>query len=100
VQLRLEELLQGDRLAASARGQLLHFYNEIGLPKSLGDLGLADISLSELQRAAEIACTADSDIHRLPFTVVPEQLMSAMVSTTAPVEISRTQLTQTSVTPG
>ncbi len=100
VQLRLEELLQSNQLAASARRQLLHFYDEIGLPKSLGDLGLADIALSELQRAAEIACAADSDIHRLPFTVVPEQLMSAMVSTTAPVEISRAQLTQTSVTPG
>jgi glycerol dehydrogenase len=30
-----------------------------------------------------------SDIHRLPFNVVPEQLMAAMVSTTTPVERSR-----------
>ena len=94
VQLRLEEMLQGNQLAATARQQLLKFYAEIGLPQSLGDLGLGEISLADLQRAAEVACAEGSDIHRLPFRVVPSQLMAAMVSTTAPVEVSRTTLTQ------
>ncbi|MFM9267105.1 iron-containing alcohol dehydrogenase family protein [Tychonema sp. BBK16] len=85
VQLRLEEMLQNNQLAASARQQLLKFYGEIGLPQTLDSLGLGDITLKELQRAAEIACNPNSDIHRLPFKVVPEQLMAAMVSTTAPV---------------
>ncbi len=85
VQLRLEEMLQNNQLAATARQQLLKFYGEIGLPQTLDSLGLGDISLTELQRAAEIACNPNSDIHRLPFKVVPEQLMAAMVSTTAPV---------------
>ncbi|MCC3591837.1 iron-containing alcohol dehydrogenase family protein [Microcoleus sp. PH2017_28_MFU_U_A] len=85
VQLRLEEILQNNQLAATARQQLLKFYAEIGLPQTLDDLGLGDVSLTQLQRAAEIACYPNSDIHRLPFKVVPEQLMAAMVSTTAPV---------------
>jgi glycerol dehydrogenase-like iron-containing ADH family enzyme len=85
VQLRLEEILQNNQLAATARQQLLKFYGEIGLPQTLDDLGLGDVSLTQLQRAAEIACHPNSDIHRLPFKVVPEQLMAAMVSTTAPV---------------
>ncbi|HBK99604.1 MAG TPA: oxidoreductase [Microcoleaceae bacterium UBA10368] len=85
VQLRLEEMLQNNQLAATARQQLLKFYGEIGLPQTLANLGLGDITLTELQRAAEIACSPNSDIHRLPFKVVPEQLMAAMVSTTAPV---------------
>ncbi|WP_293145005.1 MULTISPECIES: iron-containing alcohol dehydrogenase family protein [unclassified Microcoleus] len=85
VQLRLEEILQNNQLAATARQQLLKFYAEIGLPQTLEDLGLGDVSLTQLQRAAEIACYPNSDIHRLPFKVVPEQLMAAMVSTTAPV---------------
>ncbi len=89
VQLRLEEMLQGNQLAASARQQLLKFYSEIGLPQSLMDLGLEAVTLGELYHAAKIACAANSDIHRLPFTVVPEQLMAAMVSTTAPVESRR-----------
>ena len=88
-QLRLEEMLQGNQLAASARQQLLKFYAEIGLPQSLDDLNLGNITLLELRQAAEIACSPSSDIHRLPFKVVPEQLMAAMVSTTAPVERSR-----------
>ncbi|MBW4595067.1 MAG: iron-containing alcohol dehydrogenase family protein [Brasilonema angustatum HA4187-MV1] len=86
VQLRLEEIIQGNQLAAAARQQLLKFYAEIGLPQKLSDLGLGNITLNELQKAAEIALASDSDIHRLPFKVVLEQLMAAMVSTTAPVE--------------
>jgi glycerol dehydrogenase-like iron-containing ADH family enzyme len=85
VQLRLEEMLQDNQLAASARQQLLKFYAEIGLPQKLSDLGLSNITLGELQTAAEIALAPNSDIHRLPFKVAPEQLMGAMVSTTAPI---------------
>jgi glycerol dehydrogenase-like iron-containing ADH family enzyme len=82
VQLRLQEMLQEDRLAAVARQQLLEFYSAIGLPKTLADLGLSEITLSQLHHAANLACKPDSDLHRLPFAVVPEQLVAAMVSTT------------------
>lgn len=84
VQLRLEEMLQSNQLADAARQQLLKFYAEIGLPKTLADLGLGNITLTELQTAAEITLAPNSDIHRLPFPVALEQLMAAMVSTTAP----------------
>ncbi|MEA5582231.1 iron-containing alcohol dehydrogenase family protein [Nodularia harveyana UHCC-0300] len=86
VQLRLEEMLQSNQLAASARQQLLKFYAEIGLPRNLDDLGLGNITLGELQTSAEIALDPKSDIHRLPFKVAMEQLMAAMVSTTAPTD--------------
>lgn len=86
VQLRLEEMLQGNQLAASARQQLLKFYTEIELPQKLSDLGLGNITLGELQTVTEIALVPNSDIHRLPFKVAPEQLMAAMVSTTAPID--------------
>lgn len=85
VQLRLEEMLQGNQLAASARQQLLKFYSEIGLPMTLADLGLGDCSITQLQQVAEVACYPQSDIHRLPFAVTPVQLLAAMVSTIAPV---------------
>ncbi len=91
VQLRLEEMVQGNQLAATARQQLLKFYSEIGLPQTLDDLGLGNITLKELRQAAEIACAPNSDIHRLPFKVVPEQLMAAMVSTTTPIESGRSR---------
>ncbi|EAZ92376.1 iron-containing alcohol dehydrogenase family protein [Crocosphaera chwakensis] len=81
VQLRLEEMIQGNQLAASSRQQLLKFYEEIGLPKSLEDLGLSKVSLEELRHAAVVTCHPKSDIHRLPFKVSPEPLLSAMIST-------------------
>jgi glycerol dehydrogenase len=95
VQLRLEEMLQGNQLAASARQQLLKFYAEIGLPQTLDDLGLGNITLAQLRQAAEIACNPASDIHRLPFEVLPEQLTAAMVSTTIPLERNRSPLNLT-----
>lgn len=85
VQLRLEEMLQGSQLAMAARHQLLAFYRQIGLPTTLADLGMADVSLQRLMQAAEVACAPESDLHHLPFTVAPDQLMAAMVSTTAPI---------------
>lgn len=88
VQLRLEEMLQGNQLAAAARQQLLKFYAEIGLPQKLDDLGLGNITLKQLHLSAEFALQPNSDIHRLPFKVALEQLMAAMVSTTAPIETS------------
>lgn len=81
VQLRLEEMIQGNQLAATSRQQLLKFYEAIGLPTSLEDLGLSQVSLEELRHAAVVTCHPKSDIHRLPFKVSPEQLLSAMVST-------------------
>lgn len=84
VQLRLEEMVQGNQLAATARQQLLKFYSELELAQKLSDLGLGDITLKQLEQAAEIALAPKSDIHRLPFKVTVEQLMAAMVSTTAP----------------
>ncbi|MGJ3254288.1 MAG: iron-containing alcohol dehydrogenase family protein [Elainellaceae cyanobacterium] len=89
VQLRLEEMIQGNGLAASSRQQLLKFYGDIGLPRNLAELGLATVTIEGLQHAAEIACSPHSDIHHLPFEVTPAHLMAAMVSTAAPCHVSR-----------
>lgn len=94
VQLRLEEMVQNNKLAASARQQLLDFYAEIGLPKSLEDLGLENVTLAQLQQVATIACEPNSDIHRLPFTVEPTELVAAMVSTTVAVNAKTVALSQ------
>lgn len=95
VQLRLEEMLQGNQLAASARKQLLKFYGEIGLPKSLEDLGLGEVTLAQLRQVTAIATEAKSDIHRLPFKVSSEQLAAAMVSTIGDVIISSGKIKST-----
>ncbi|OLP18440.1 oxidoreductase [Leptolyngbya sp. 'hensonii'] len=96
VQLRLEEIVQGNQLAATARHQLLKFYAEIGLPQDLAALGLGNVCLFELQQAADLACAPGSDIHRLPFPIEPSQLMAAMVSTLAPVRGERNRIEELS----
>lgn len=82
-QLRLEELGGKNALAITARRQLVQFYSQMGLPKTLDDLGMGQISLAQLRQAAEFACREESDIHHLPFVVSPDVLMAAMVSTVA-----------------
>ncbi|MEL6855622.1 MAG: iron-containing alcohol dehydrogenase family protein [Cyanobacteria bacterium J06607_13] len=86
VQLRLEEMGPGNALAATARQQLMQFYQAIGLPMSLADMKMDQLTVGQLQQAATVACRAGSDIHHLPFPVEPNQLMAAMVSTTAPIQ--------------
>jgi len=82
-QLRLEEIAQQSSLAYTARQQLIQFYEATGLPKTLEDMGMGDIRVSDLRQAAIVACCPNSDIHHLPFSVSPEALMGALVTTTA-----------------
>jgi glycerol dehydrogenase len=83
VQLRLEELVGGNQLAAQARRQLLPFFRSLGLPLSLADLGLGAASLEDLERVCVFACREGSDLHHLPFAVGPSELLMALVSTTS-----------------
>ena len=81
VQLRLEELVGGQQLAAQARRQLLPLFQRLGLPCTLADLGLAQASLSDLEAVCACACARGSDLHHLPFPVGQADLLAAMVST-------------------
>ena len=79
VQLRLEERLGNNRLAAQAHRQLKPVLESLGLPVRLEDLGLADASSSDLQTVCDFACQEGSDLHHLPFTVTPAALLDALV---------------------
>ena len=79
VQLRLEERLGGNRLAAQAHRQLLPLLRDLGLPVCLEDLGLGHASLNQLQQVCQFACRDGSDLHHLPFEVTPGALMEALV---------------------
>ena len=83
VQLRLEEVVGGNRLAAQARRQLVPFFRRLGLPITLADLGLGGAGLGELRAACAFAGRPGSDLHHLPFSVSEADLLAALVSTTA-----------------
>lgn len=97
VQLRLEEMGPKNALAATARQQLLQFYRELKLPTSLADMGMDSLTVKHLHQAAVVACQKGSDIHRLPFSVTPDQLMAAMVSTTVPISSSSKSTAKTPI---
>ena len=84
VQLRLEERLGGNRLAAQAHRQLLPLLRDLGLPVRLEDLGLAQASLNDLQQVCSFACREGSDLHHLPFAVTPGALLEALVGAAEP----------------
>lgn len=81
VQLRLEEVLGSNQLAGQARRQLLPLFRQLDLPADLADLGLGQATLEQLQQACAFACAPGSDLHHLPFSVSPIDLMAALVST-------------------
>ena len=83
VQLRLEERLGGNQLAAQSRRQLLPLLRELGVPVSLQDLGLGETGLHDLRAICRFACRPASDIHHLPFEVTETDLLEALVSTDA-----------------
>ncbi|ABI46783.1 Glycerol dehydrogenase family enzyme [Synechococcus sp. CC9311] len=83
VQLRLEERLGGNQLAAQSRRQLLPLLKELGLPVSLQDLGLGETGLHDLRAICSFACRPGSDLHHLPFEVTETDLLEALVSTEA-----------------
>ena len=83
VQLRLEERLGGNQLAAQSRRQLLPLLRELGVPVSLQDLGLGETGLHDLRAICRFACRPASDIHHLPFEVTETDLLEALVSTEA-----------------
>jgi glycerol dehydrogenase len=62
---------------------LLPFFRALGLPLCLADLGLAAVSLSDLEAVCAFACQPGSDLHHLPFSVTPSDLLAALVTTTA-----------------
>ena len=78
VQLRLEEVIGGQPLAAVARDQLLGMYGKLGLPISLAELGLKELDAARLAVVCRFTCREGSDLHHLPFAVTPTQLEEAL----------------------
>lgn len=58
--------------------KVFSFCEAIGLPTTLADIGLANVSDEELMQAATLACAEGETIHNEPFTVTPEKVFYAL----------------------
>lgn len=63
--------------------EVFSFCETIGLPTTLGDIGLSDISDDALMKVAESACAEGETIHNEPMPVTPETVFSALKVTDA-----------------
>lgn len=71
--------------------QVYSFCEAVGLPTTLDEIGLADITIEELMKVSETACAENETIHNEPLPVNADMVYSALKMTDA-IGISRKQL--------
>lgn len=58
--------------------EVYSFCESVGLPTTLADIGLSDVSDEELMKVAEAACAEGETIYNEPIPVTPEMVFSAI----------------------
>lgn len=59
---------------------IIAFCKEVGLPTTLVELGIGDISEEKLLKVAEASCIEDETIHNMPFEVNPGLVKDAILA--------------------
>ena len=81
VQLKLEEKLSENKLAAQSSKQLTQLLKDLNIPITLDSLGLENLSKQDLYNACSFSCKPGSDIYNLPYKITPEILFQAVIET-------------------
>ncbi len=63
--------------------EVIEFCAGVGLPITLSELGVKEIDVNQLQKAAEIACAEGDTMGNMPFEVTPEDVVAAMIAADA-----------------
>jgi len=58
--------------------EVYSFCESVGLPTTLAEIGLSDVSDEELMKVSEAACAEGETIHNEPIPVTPEMVFSAI----------------------
>jgi len=58
---------------------VIAFCKSVGLPTTLAELGVKEVTTEKLMSVARAACTPGETIHNMPFAVTPEAVCSAMI---------------------
>lgn len=71
----MQLILEGDQ---DELALLREFYAGVQLPRTLSDLGLPDLDDREIERLADLVTREGSQVHKLPFPVTTEAVVSAL----------------------
>jgi glycerol dehydrogenase len=58
--------------------EVFTFCESVGLPTTLSDIGLADVTNNDLMKVAELACAKGETIHNEPIPVTAEMVFSSL----------------------
>lgn len=59
------------------------FCIEVGLPVTLGELGIAEVTEEKIMAVAETACSENDTLHNMPFPVTPRSVYAAIIAADA-----------------
>ena len=60
--------------------QIIRFCIQLGLPVTLGELGIKEVTLEKVKSVAEAACAPTDTLHNMPFPVTPESVAAAILA--------------------
>ena len=75
IQLRIEEAKNNNKLAHQSIKQLTKFLKDLNLPITIRELGIDVFENNNLQKIANFACRKESEIHFLPFSITPKDIV-------------------------
>lgn len=63
--------------------EVLYFCNEVGLPTTLEELNIKEVSKEKLMDVAKLSCAEGETIYNMPFEVTPEDVYAAILAADA-----------------
>ncbi len=70
-------------VSAEELEDIISFCIEVGLPVTLGELGVKEITKEKIMAVAEAACAENDTLHNMPFEVTPEKVYAAIMAADA-----------------
>ena len=67
-----------ENVSADDLEEVISFCIEVGLPVTLKELGLEEITDEKIMAVAEAACAPTDTLHNMPFVVTPETVAAAI----------------------
>ena len=69
-----------ENVPADELEEIIQFCIELGLPVTLQELGIQEVTMDKVMAVAEAACAPTDTLHNMPFEVTPETVAAAILA--------------------